>query len=84
MSTLAMKIRVLFFGLTADETGKRSIEIPLDTGRPAQSAFTEILDTFPQLRKHKLLFAVNQEYVPDDRILNDGDELAIFTAVSGG
>ena len=79
-----MNVRVLFFGATADETGKRSIEIPLDPGRPAQEAFKEILDTFPQLRRHKLLFAVNQEYVSDDRVLNDGDELAIFTAVSGG
>jgi len=79
-----MKIRVLFFGATADETGKRSIEFPLDTGRQARSAFKEILDKFPPLQKHKLLFAVNQEYVADDHILSDGDELAIFTAVSGG
>jgi len=39
---------------------------------------------YPALRRHKLLFSVNQEYVSDDVTLNDGDEVGIFTAVSGG
>jgi molybdopterin converting factor subunit 1 len=79
-----MKVRVLFFGATADETGKRSVEIAIDTGGRARTAFDEILRTFPTLKKHKLLFAVNQEYVSPDHFLSDGDELAVFTAVSGG
>jgi len=36
------------------------------------------------LRSHKLLVAVNQEYAGDAMPLKDGDEVAIFTAVSGG
>ena len=79
-----MNIRVLFFGATADDTGKRSIELPIGPKLKARDAFENVLETFPQLRRHKLLFAVNQEYVPDSRVLQDGDELAIFTAVSGG
>ena len=79
-----MKVRVLFFGATADEMGQRSFELPFETDVGARYAFLDVVNRFPQLRKHKLLFAVNQEYVSDDRVLNDGDELAIFTAVSGG
>ena len=79
-----MQIRVLFFGATADEIGKRSIELPIEDSTSARTAFDEILKTFPKLNSHKLLFAVNQEYVTEDRLLRDGDELAIFTAVSGG
>jgi len=75
---------VLFFGATADETGARSVEFRIESFTSAGTAFGEILESFPQLRSHKLLFAVNQEYVTADRILSDGDELAIFTAVSGG
>ena len=79
-----MKVRVLFFGATADETGKRSFELPTQAGGTVQAAFDETVNAFPQLRKHKLLLAVNQEYVSGEHILKDGDELAIFTAVSGG
>jgi molybdopterin converting factor small subunit len=79
-----MEIRVLFFGATADETGERSVDFSVEADRSVQSAFKEIIDRFPGLQRHKLMFAVNQEYVPEDRILREGDELAIFTAVSGG
>ena len=79
-----MQVHVLFFGVTAAETGKRSVEFPIQESASARTAFDEILKTFPKLNSHKLLFAVNQEYVTEDRILLDGDELAIFTAVSGG
>jgi molybdopterin converting factor small subunit len=34
--------------------------------------------------RHQLLFAVNQEYASGDEPLKNGDELAVFTAVSGG
>jgi molybdopterin synthase sulfur carrier subunit len=79
-----MPFRVLFFGATADETGKRSIEFPLESGVQVQTALEEVLNKFQNLRKHKLLVAVNQEYVSVEKELRDGDELAIFTAVSGG
>jgi sulfur-carrier protein len=34
--------------------------------------------------KDKLLFAVNEEYCDEKKILHDGDQLAIFPPVSGG
>ncbi|MGI8469793.1 MAG: MoaD/ThiS family protein [Pyrinomonadaceae bacterium] len=79
-----MKVRVLFFGATADEIGEREIEISLEREAKAETAFSQILEKFPQLRKHSLLFAVNQEYAGGGETINDGDELAVFTAVSGG
>ncbi|HYJ90166.1 MAG TPA: MoaD/ThiS family protein [Pyrinomonadaceae bacterium] len=79
-----MKVRVLFFGATADEAGSRSFELAVDESLNTETAFSRVLDKFPQLKNHRLLFAVNQEYVGAEHILNDGDELAIFTAVSGG
>ena len=79
-----MQVRVLFFGATADEIGKRSIELPIEDSACARTTFDEILKTFPKLNSHKLLFAVNQEYVTEETALHDGDEIAIFTAVSGG
>jgi len=79
-----MVVKVLFFGATADVAGKREVELTF--GRPVnvQEAFAGILEKFPGLNSHKLLFARNQEYINGLEMVEDGDELAVFTAVSGG
>lgn len=79
-----MKVQVLFFGATAQETGEREIEFELQESSKASDALAQIVSVYPQLEKHSLLFAVNQEYVGGDQVVNNGDELAVFTAVSGG
>lgn len=79
-----MKVQVLFFGATADEVGSREINFDLEKNSKAADAFAKIVAAFPRLEKHSLLFAVNQEYSDGGETLNDGDELAVFTAVSGG
>ena len=79
-----MKVQVLFFGATAEAVGKREIEIDLEAKANAAAAFEQVLSAHPNLQKHTLLFAVNQEYSGGDKIIKDGDEIAIFTAVSGG
>ena len=79
-----MKVSVLFFGATADAVGEREIEIDLEDETKAENVFRQILQKFPQLQKHSLLFAINQEYSNGDELIRNGDELAVFTAVSGG
>lgn len=77
-------MRVLFFGQTAEIVGTRELEISIDKSKTANEAFAEILEKYPLLKENKLLFAVNQEYSTGEEVINNGDELAIFTAVSGG
>jgi len=79
-----MKVQVLFFGATADATGKREIEIDLAEETKAENVFRRIVRDFPQLETHSLLFAVNLEYASGEEIIRNGDELAVFTHVSGG
>jgi molybdopterin converting factor small subunit len=79
-----MKVQVLFFGATAEAVGKRDIEIDVETGAKTGDIFQQIIADFPQLEKHSLLFAVNKEYSKGGEAVKSGDELAIFTAVSGG
>lgn len=79
-----MTVRVLFFGATAEEIGEREIDFDLKNETKAKAAFEKIVAAFPNLAKHSLLFAVNQTYSNDEQFINEGDELAIFTAVSGG
>lgn len=77
-------MKVLFFGQTAEIVGTRELEISLNAATKSSEAFAEILEKYPKLKETKLLFAINQEYSNGGEIICDGDELAIFTAVSGG
>ena len=77
-------VKVLFFGATAVAVGEREIEIDVKIDQKAAAVFRQIVSDFPQLEKHSLLFALNQEYANGEEIIKNGDELAIFTAVSGG
>ncbi|MBA4122514.1 MAG: MoaD/ThiS family protein [Acidobacteria bacterium] len=79
-----MKVQVLFFGATAEATGKREIEVNMENGAKTGDVFQRVIANFPQLQKHTLLFALNQEYSKGNETIKNGDELAIFTAVSGG
>lgn len=81
-----MKVNVLFFGATAEAAGRRQIEFETKDGERAEDVFRQILDAFPSLQDHgrSLLFSVNQEYSSGSETVRDGDELAVFTAVSGG
>jgi molybdopterin converting factor small subunit len=77
-------IRILFFGATADAAGARRIDREFPADASAGAALDGIVAEIPALRAHSLLFAVNEEYADRARTLANGDELAIFTPVSGG
>ena len=79
-----MSIQVLLFGSTAAIAGQRKIEIESADDLKAGEIFDRLLAEYPRLSNHKLLFSINQQYATGDEIIHDGDELAIFTAVSGG
>ena len=82
-----MKVKILFFGAAAEAVGKREIEFQPTESAQAKTVFTEVVDAFPNLKKNfgdSLLFSVNQEYADGSETIRDGDELAVFTAVSGG
>lgn len=73
--------KVLFFGATADIAGTRQVDRPaVDT----DCLLAELIEEFPHLASQRLLVSVNQEYASSTIPLEDEDEVAIFTAVSGG
>ncbi len=79
-----MKVNVLFFGVTADIIGVRELELTAEEPTTAGSIINQLSRQHPALANHKLLIAINEEYADANTVLNDGDELALFTAVSGG
>lgn len=80
-----MELRIFFFGVTADIAGTRMLHLPITAETTtADEMLKQILSKFPGLGSHKLYISINQQYATGDEIVQDGDELAIFTAVSGG
>lgn len=79
-----MTINLLFFGATADAVGKREIEIDLADGATVGGLLEHLKQANPGLNQHKLLVALNEEYALPDAVVQNGDTVAVFTAVSGG
>ena len=76
--------KVLFFGATADIAGSRVIEADEAALGDAGAVLAEMKRRFPRLDSHKLFLAVNQQHASGSELVGPGDEVAIFTAVSGG
>jgi MoaE-MoaD fusion protein len=85
-SAQLVRVHVLFFGAARDAVGHERLEIELETPSHAADAFEKLLALHPELRRfgRSLLLAVNQEYAPAEREIQEGDELAVFPPVSGG
>ena len=77
-------IRVLFFGATAEIAGTREKLLSIDEPLRSQDILAMVKKEHPALNTRKLLLSINQEFASGDESVTDGDELAIFTPVSGG
>lgn len=77
-------VRVFFFGATAAAVKLRERRLDLDRIENVGDALNKLVKLYPRLSDHRLLVALNEEYVSPETTLEEGDELAIFTAVSGG
>jgi len=81
-----IRVRLLFFGAARDAVENDQVDFVLSGASTAAGALEEVLEMYPPLRRfgRSLLFAVNQEYARGDRVIENGDELAVFPPVSGG
>ncbi|MBK9162827.1 MAG: MoaD/ThiS family protein [Acidobacteria bacterium] len=75
---------MFFFGAAADAAGTREAEAELAEGMTAGELVESLRSKHTGLAGQKLLIAVDQEYADPATPLQNGSEVAIFTAVSGG
>ncbi len=81
-----MQIRVLFFGMLKDVTGRSSDSLDL----PEHSTLHDLLAHYqlqiPRLKPiaASLAMSINREYAPPESLLKSGDEVALLPPVSGG
>jgi molybdopterin converting factor subunit 1 len=81
----AMKCKVKAFGITREIIRTRELEVMLPAGATVAELKNHLFTGYPPLSSLTSLYiAVNAEYAPDDRMLADGDEIALIPPVSGG
>jgi len=81
-----VRVQVRLFALYRERTGESHLEMQLPDGADAGVAARELIGRYPQIGidSSSLVVAVNQEYVPHDFSLVEGDEVAFIPPVSGG
>jgi molybdopterin converting factor subunit 1 len=81
-----VRVRLLFFAVLRDITGKNEAELTLAGGTRAADVWQQLRSEHPRLADYVTppLTAVNQSYESPDFELHDGDELAFIPPVAGG
>jgi len=81
-----MQVNVQYLGILRDLTGRESEQVVAGTGTTLGDFYATLQRRMPQLAKFRqaIALAVNYEYSAADRVLHDGDEVALIPPVSGG
>jgi molybdopterin synthase catalytic subunit len=83
---MTIMIHLRYFAVIREAFGREAEARAFPTGTTAGEACDAVFAERPALQglRRSLLLMVNQEYVPADHVLTDGDELALIPPVSGG
>lgn len=81
-----MIVRVLFFGAEAGALGRSHADVDLDGDRTCRAMMLRLAECFPVLHGHLRVarLAVNSEFAGPERVIGEGDEVALIGLVSGG
>jgi molybdopterin converting factor subunit 1 len=81
-----MKIRVKLFASLREIVGQKELILEVPEGVKASALPHQLAAAYPRLRTLAsfLKVAVNQEYADGERVLAEGDEVALLPPVSGG
>jgi molybdopterin synthase catalytic subunit len=81
-----MRVKVLFFGILKDLTGRSEDGIQVADDAQVGTVFDYYADRFPKVRAMapSIVMARNHEFSPLNAVLSDGDEVAFLPPVSGG
>ena len=81
-----MKVKVILFSTYREASGVNHLIVHVSKGTDVMGLFNIVLEKYPMLRKFRktALLAVNQEFVDEDYVLRDGDEVAFMPQMGGG
>jgi len=81
-----MTVRLLYFAVLRDITGKSETEVSLKDGVRAGDVWETLRKQYAELAEYRTppMIAVNETYASPETVLRDGDELAFIPPVAGG
>src|SRR5689334_15509574 len=81
-----VRVRVLFFGMLRDITGRAEESIEVAEGARLDSVFDHYARLFPRLRdlESSIVLACNQQFCDRSIDVHENDEVAFLPPVSGG
>ena len=81
-----MQIRLRLFATYREIVGSRGLTWSARDGITLRELVDGIITKYPRLADHRgsMLLAVNEDIVSAERVLTDGDEVALLPPVSGG
>ena len=81
-----MRVRLLFFAVLRDITGKSEAEVSIADGTRAGDVWQTLRRNHSALASYEKppMIAVNENYASPDTPLHDGDELVFIPPVAGG
>jgi MoaE-MoaD fusion protein len=80
------EIHVRLFAGLHDLIGKRDIVLDLPAGATIGTLRDRLADEYPIVQPFMttLVCAVDEEYVPPEHVLREGDDVALIPPISGG
>ncbi|HEY1584110.1 MAG TPA: molybdopterin converting factor subunit 1 [Polyangia bacterium] len=81
-----MRVRILYFAVVRERLGRDEEAVELAAGADVAAAWRELERRHPELGglRPAIKVAVNEAFAADDRVLADGDVLALIPPVAGG
>src|SRR5262249_47327719 len=81
-----MKVSVLLFAALREAVGERRLTLDLADGATLRDLASCLGESYPSARPllPTVAFAIDNEYVPGDSALSEGNEVALIPPVTGG
>lgn len=80
-----MNIDIIAFGIAKDILKSKSVALELGEASTVADAKQQLIARYPAFKTlASLQLAVNAEYVADDHVLTQNDEVVLIPPVSGG
>ena len=80
-----MNLKVLFFGISTDLIGAKSISFSILPNTTVSEFKILIQEKYPQLSQiNSYAIAINESYASNETVLKEDDIVAIIPPVSGG
>ncbi|PIQ49971.1 MAG: molybdopterin synthase sulfur carrier subunit [Cytophagales bacterium CG12_big_fil_rev_8_21_14_0_65_40_12] len=83
--TEMIKVKVIAFGIAKDILQTKEHFLSIQKSSSIADLRKSLIDEFPAFKGlSSLQFAVNEDYVQEDYIINEKDEVVLIPPVSGG